>query len=179
MNKLNLTDKQRLEHMREYVIDEMCMIEWDNKDYLKKYLGTTNVPTIIEGLMKNAMEQKTVSDLYDSNDIKYFHLLTKEQDKAFSEIEGEYTREEMINSFMLFEENQATVHVKKEEGITAKALLCEMFNIYTNMSDEELRRNHEQMFDLLYDEHGSVIMSEKARVLKEIEDNKGNLWVII
>lgn len=84
---IQLTDKQKELYIKEYLYDELCTIDFDDNDYLMKYLGTNDIKEIVIGIVSYPLEHYTVDDMYNHMDDKYFHLLTNEQIQAWKQLQ--------------------------------------------------------------------------------------------
>lgn len=90
-----------------------------------------------------------------------------------------YTREEMINLLMLYEEDFANDHRGHEEshlsGKTVEQWIEESFKLYNNMNDDDLLYQHMTLLEGLYEEGEQEHMAMISR--KRLESEKDRLWI--
>lgn len=76
---MKLTCEQKLQYIKEYLYDELCCIDFNDKKYLNTHFGTENIVEIVLGIIEYPLSHNTVQDIYDHMSEKYFHILTDEQ----------------------------------------------------------------------------------------------------
>lgn len=86
-----------------------------------------------------------------------------------------YTRKEMINLLMLWEEDYAKDNKDELDGKTPKQWVEDSFELYSAMNDEELLYQHMTILDGLYEEDDMEEMAIKSR--ERLIQEKERLWI--
>lgn len=90
-----------------------------------------------------------------------------------------YTRKEMVNLLMLFEEEYAEDNKNDAQeqlnGKTPEQWVKDSFELYNSMTDEELLQQHMTVLDGLYEEGNTEEMATESR--KRLEIEKDRLWI--